>query len=111
MREPTMRGVRTSYFAALMPGSTAYPLKSVQLARSRMRPAMSAGSSPSVSVQENPIGLIRLHLLRKCPHELQCPLDPAGQQAIPLDALRLDQHPALHRPAGDVERPNVRLQH
>jgi hypothetical protein len=29
LREPTMPGVRTSYSIASMPGSTAYPVKSV----------------------------------------------------------------------------------
>src|SRR4051794_27473388 len=107
MREPTTPGVRASYSAALMPGKKAYPVKSVQLARSRMRPAISAGESASVSVQENVIGLIRSHLLRERPHEPRRPLNPIRQLVVVLDALRLDRHPIPHRPTGDVERPDV----
>src|SRR5688500_9017515 len=101
MREPTTPGVRTSYSAALMPGSTAYPSNAVQLAGSRIRPAMSAGDSPSVSVQENLIGPIRSHLLRQRPHEFHRTPGPSLQLVIILDAFRLDQHPIPHRPAGD----------
>src|SRR5262245_43828674 len=93
-----------------MPGRTAYPLKAVQLARSRIRPAMSAGDSPSVSVQQNEIGLIRSHLLRERPYELDGPLDPRLQLVVVLDAFRIDSDPIPHRLAGDVERPDVRLQ-
>ena len=48
-------------------------------------------------------------ILRQLPHEFHRPLNPARQMAVVLDAFRLDQHPALHRPAGDVELPDVRL--
>src|SRR5947208_2522315 len=52
----------------------------------------------------------RLLLLRRqCLHELQRQVDPAGQLVVALDPLRLDRRPIPHRPAGDVERPDVRL--
>src|SRR5262249_35356245 len=42
-------------------------------------------------------------------HELHRPLDPRPQLVVVLDAFRLDRHPIPHRPAGDVEPPDVRL--
>ena len=38
-------------------------------------------------------------------------MPPADDRREPYteDAFRLDQHPIPHRPAGDVERPDVRL--
>src|SRR5262249_2051834 len=51
-----------------------------------------------------------LVLGRRRLHELQRQADPAGQLAITLDPLRLDRHPIPHRPASDVEWPDVRLQ-
>src|ERR1043166_6039145 len=45
----------------------------------------------------------------QCSHELHGPLYPDLQLLVVLDALRLDSHPFPHWPAGDVERPNVRL--
>ena len=44
------------------------------------------------------------------PDELDRPLNPLRQLVIFLDALRLDQHPIPHRPAGEVKFPDVRLQ-
>src|SRR5262249_40253138 len=41
------------------------------------------------------------------PHELHGPLNPVLQLLVVLDASRLDRHPIPHRPAGDIERPNV----
>src|SRR6478672_714508 len=43
------------------------------------------------------------------PHELRRPPDPHIQLIVVLYAFRLDRHPISHRPAGDVERPDVRL--
>src|SRR5262245_18637401 len=50
------------------------------------------------------------HLLRRqLSDESHSSLDPATQLVVILDAFRLDQHPALHRPAGDVELLDVRF--
>src|SRR5262249_8244865 len=43
------------------------------------------------------------------PDELHGPLNPAAQLVVVLDAFRGDQHPALHRPPGDVELADVRF--
>src|SRR5262249_35868293 len=55
------------------------------------------------------IGLVYSLFCGQCLHELRRPLDPAAQLVAALDALRLDQPPALHRSAGDVELVDVRL--
>src|SRR5262245_47402048 len=58
------------------------------------------------------VGFIWLSLLSLCwqlSHELHRSLNPALQLVVVLDALRLDHHPIPHRPAGDVERSDVRL--
>src|SRR5262249_51559216 len=46
---------------------------------------------------------------RQRSHERFRPLNPVAQLVVTLDACRGDQHPALHRLAGDVELPDVRL--
>src|SRR3954471_13003544 len=59
----------------------------------------------------NSMGMAGLSsLLRERPHESYRPLDPRLQLVVVLDALRLDRHPIPHRPAGDVELPDVWLQ-
>src|SRR5262249_12854062 len=55
------------------------------------------------------IGLVSSLFCGQCLHELHRPLNPAAQLVAVLDALRLDQHPALHRPPGDVELADVRF--
>src|SRR5439155_20623592 len=50
-------------------------------------------------------------LRRQLPDELHRPLNPALQLVVAGDTIRLDQHPALHRPAGDVELLDVRLRY
>src|SRR3954453_10401544 len=50
-------------------------------------------------------GSLRGHLA----DELNRQAYPVTQPAIVRHALRPDRHPALHRPAGDVERPDVRV--
>src|SRR5262249_8173884 len=56
------------------------------------------------------IGLVSSLFCGQCLHKLRRPLNPAAQLIVALDASRADQHPALHRFAGEVERPDVRLQ-
>src|SRR5262249_47972060 len=46
---------------------------------------------------------------RQLPDKLHRPLNPAAQLVVGLDAFRGDQHPALHRPPGDVELLDVRF--
>src|SRR5262249_28486204 len=43
------------------------------------------------------------------PDELHRSLNPAPQLVVVLDALRGDQHPARHRPPGDIELADVRF--
>src|SRR5262249_51796339 len=59
------------------------------------------------------VGFIWLSLLSLCwqlRNKLYCPLHPATQFVVALDAFRGDQHPALHRPARDVELLDVRFE-
>src|SRR6516162_4471950 len=55
------------------------------------------------------IGLVSSLFCGQCLHELRRPLDPAAQLVAALDTFPFDQHPAFHRPAGDVELVDVRL--
>jgi len=48
-------------------------------------------------------------LRRQRLHKLQRPLDPILQLVVVLDAFWLDQHPALHRPAREIELLDVRF--
>src|SRR5690348_12183049 len=45
--------------------------------------------------------------LRQRVYKLIRPPNPIGQLLIRLDAIRLHQHPALHRSAGDVKLSDV----
>jgi hypothetical protein len=49
-------------------------------------------------------------LRRQLPHELHGTLNPAPQPVVTADALLGDHHPALHRPARDVELLDVRFE-
>ena len=46
---------------------------------------------------------------RSSPNELDRLPDPRFQVGVAVDALGLDDHPALHRPAGDVEHSDMGL--
>src|SRR5262249_37615129 len=85
------------------------PLVSSPVARKRYTSPTTATVRPCWGIRM--VGFIRLVSSLFCgqrPDELRRPLDPAAQLVVTLDAFRLDQHPALHRPAGDVELLDVR---
>lgn len=42
-------------------------------------------------------------------HELDGLVDPFLQLAIAIDPIRLDDHPPLHRPAGEIHLPDMGL--
>ena len=46
---------------------------------------------------------VRLRLPRQLPDKLHRSPNPVLQSFVVVNARRLDQHPPLHRPAGDVE--------
>src|SRR5438309_12119349 len=43
-------------------------------------------------------------LRRQRPHKASRPFDPPLELLLVVERFRPDEHPALHRPAGDVER-------
>src|SRR6516164_4944009 len=86
------------------------PLVSSPVARKRYTSPTRATVRPCWGVRViGFIGLVSSLFCGQCLHELRCPLDPVAQLVVALDAFPLDQHPALHRPAGDVELLDVRF--
>src|SRR5262249_6256047 len=94
-----------------MASSRAYlPFVSSPVARERSTSPTTASVAPWPGARM--IGVVRVVPLLfhgQRPHELGGSLDPAGQLIVLFDALRPDHDPALHRPAGDVELPDMRL--
>src|SRR6516164_9550783 len=86
------------------------PLVSSPVARKRYTSPTRATVRPCWGVQIiGFIGLVSSLFCGQCLHELRCPLDPALQLLVGIDAFRGDQHPALHRPPRDVEIADVRF--